>query len=128
MIISCKFCKGVKVMVYDMNFCVAVKDDSGKYNTMDFSMFNLDKANDFFENMQVEIEGNRQACIKVRCPYCGEEHSYSYSFEELLNREILVGGCESIGVPLFFVGKHAKVMRRVFKYNEVNNKFYAMMQ
>lgn len=114
-------------MLFDTKMCAAFKNISGKYDIKDFSIFEINKLNRNFTS--VEAKANKKTIvIKLRCPVCGEIHSYNYTVNDFVRREIIVGGCENFGIPLFYIGNDEKVRQHANKYNEICRQVYAMFQ
>lgn len=42
-------------------------------------------------------------------------------------REIIVGGCEILGIPLFYIGNKSTIEERVYKQNQIFDKIYMMV-
>lgn len=114
-------------MLINSELCIAVKNYYGQYRLRNFSIFKIDDLNSCFTPFKATIDKNREIIIKVKCPICDCYHFYRYSINDVLNRNILVGGCESLGVPLFYIGKNKNVLNRVKRYNEVNKNLFAMI-
>lgn len=106
---------------------IAFKDAWCQYHIKQFSLFKIDKLNTTLEGIEIKMNKNRELTLKVKCPICGGYHRYCYSINELVKREIIIGGCEVIGCPLFYIGDKSKVEVHINKINEVNRQVYAMI-
>ncbi|GLC29384.1 hypothetical protein [Clostridium omnivorum] len=114
-------------MIFNTDICIALKNLYGQYDVEDFSIFEMEKLARSFPSLEVKLVRNKEVSIKLKCPLCGEEHYYCYNLGDLVKRDMLIGGCEVLGMPLFFIGKKNVVMSRVKKYKEVNKKMYALI-
>ena len=111
-------------MLLNTRISIAVKDNAGKYEISEVSLFQL---NGFSINSLCFEVTKNNITLRCNCPFCDEIHSYNYEVKKMLNRNLIVGGCESIGIPVFYIGKSIKVSQMVSRYNEVNEKIYAMI-
>lgn len=114
-------------MLLNSNRYIAFKNYFGQYEIKKFSLFQLEKVCEEFANFKICFMKNKEILINVKCPICNEIHNYSYSIDELFKRELLVGGCEIMGTPLFYIGNKKNVEEHALKYNEINKKIYAMI-
>lgn len=113
-------------MIIDTVVSIAFKNCVDKYDIKRFSIFNINDISMHFETIQVKRNNDNEFEFKVKCPICGEEHYYNYKIDNLIKETMVIGGCEKIGVPIFFIGKREKVEEKINKYEEVNKKIYAM--
>ncbi|HCW04010.1 MAG TPA: hypothetical protein DGK91_05415 [Clostridium sp.] len=114
-------------MLYNFDFRIAVKDKKNCYKTYDVSIFKLKSISDYLPNINTITTRSRKIYVKYKCPICGEEHENNYSIKDLLRKQLIVGGCELTGSPVYFIGKPIKVSKYISKYNEINSKVYAML-
>ena len=114
-------------MLYNINICIAFKNLIGEYDLEQFSLFELEKTNRRFTSLQVKINRNKELLFKVKCPLCGEYHYYNYNVSEFFKRDMTIGGCETLGVPLFYIGHRNKVENKINKHKETSKKLYAMI-
>lgn len=114
-------------MLLDTDISIALKNHYGQYEIREISLFELDKIKNKFPNFEAKFNRNKEVNFRLKCPLCGEYHYYSYSINELLKRDMLIGGCEVFGMPIFFIGNGRKVHQRINKYNQINKSIYAMI-
>lgn len=118
---------GVNFMLFKTDISIALKNFQGRYDFKKFSLFETTKINESFTSLQVSVINNKMVVIKVKCALCGNNHYYRYNISEFVKKNLIVGGCEVLGFPLFYIGNYDKVRRKVVKHNETNKKMYAMM-
>lgn len=118
--------EGVTFVLLDMDISIALKNFSGSYDVKNFSLFETSKIGERFPSLKLKTV-NKGISIEIKCPVCEGFHYYRYSFNELIKRELIVGGCEVLGIPLFYIGNYDKVKQRVDRCNNVNRSLYAMM-
>ncbi|WP_163192869.1 hypothetical protein [Clostridium thermarum] len=114
-------------MLYNTELKIAVKDTESRYNMIDTSIFEIESTSKHLPNFQSKITKAKDVYVKVKCPICGEYHEAKYKISDLLKKQLVVGGCELTGSPIFFVGKPMRINKYISKYNEVNSKLYAML-
>ncbi|MDP4177269.1 MAG: hypothetical protein Q8900_02880 [Bacillota bacterium] len=113
-------------MVFNSNVCIALKNDFGGYDIKNISLFDIKKIETIFTNFKIVINKNKEVVITLKCPICYNYHTYRYNINELFNREMNIGGCDVLGMPVFFIGDYNKIIEKVNKFIEVNSKMYAM--
>ena len=113
------------VLRYDMGF--ALKNEYGEYETRSISLFEMEKINKMNSVLQVDISKNKEYRFKIKCSLCGEYHQYKYNLNDLTKRDMVIGGCESLGVPLFYLGNNMKVLTTISKLNSIREKNFAMI-
>lgn len=118
---------GVGVMLIDTTISVAFKNSLWQYEMAETSMFNLTDVDKWFTNVEINLKSFKEIQLKVKCPLCNDYHYYSYSVSQLKRSSMVIGGCERIGSPVFFIGNKEKVEEKINKYKEVNKKIYAML-
>lgn len=114
-------------MLLNTEVSLALKNYLGQYDIKDITLFEMNKVKDNFPSTDIKLYKGREISIKLRCPLCGEIHNYNYTIGELFKRDMVVGGCELMGMPLFFMGNKDNVYQRIGKMNEINKKLCAMM-
>jgi hypothetical protein len=117
----------VTKLLLNTEVCFALKNNFGEYETKDVSVFEIDKINKSFSSLEIKLVRNREVSFKLKCPLCGDYHNYNYSLNDFIRREMVIGGCESLGMPLFFVGSSRKVKQRINKFNDINREKIAMI-
>jgi hypothetical protein len=114
-------------MLYSTEIKVAVKDVHSKYNCIDTSIFQMENTSKNLPDFQCKVAKAKEISITIKCPICGEKHEATYALNEFLKRQMIIGGCEATGMPVYFVGKPLRVSKFVNKYNEVSSRMYAML-
>ncbi|KZL90069.1 hypothetical protein [Clostridium magnum] len=114
-------------MLLNTDISIALKNFYGYYSVNRFSLFETNRINKDFTSLEVKVQNNREVIIKVKCPVCGKDHYYRYSVNEFVRRKLIVGGCEVLGEPLFYIGKYDKVNQKINQLKNVNRKLYAMI-
>lgn len=114
-------------MLYNTELKIAFKDTDSRYNMVDTSIFELASTSEHLPNFQSKITKSKEIQVKIKCPICGDYHEARYGIRELLKKQLIIGGCEVTGSPVYYLGKPIKISKYISKYNEVNNKIYAML-
>lgn len=105
-------------MILNSEISIALKNYNGKFELINFSIFEIEKMNSRLELLKVSLVKHNVLLFKIMCPVCGNKHYYRYSICEFLKREILIGGCEVYGTPLFYIGNNEKIIKKVNIYNK----------
>jgi hypothetical protein len=114
-------------MLLDTDVSIALKNFYGHYDINRFSLFETNRINECFASLEVKVKNNREVIFKIKCPVCGKDHCYRYGVNEFVRRKLIVGGCEALGEPLFYIGKYDKVNGKINQLKNVNSKVYAMI-
>lgn len=114
-------------LLFNMDIAIAFKNIQGQYEIEKFSLFEIEKVNKKFPSHEMKINKNKEMIIKVNCPLCGEKHYYKYKLNELLKREMTIGGCEILALPVFYIGGTERIEQRVNKYREINRQLFEMI-
>ena len=114
-------------MLVKTDLSIAFKDALGQYNLNDINIFKMDDLNGKLTGVNIKYYNSREVLIRIKCPICNNYHYYCYDINDLLNREMIIGGCEEYGVPVFYVGKDVSVKHAVNNYRKVTNFIYAMI-
>lgn len=110
-------------MLIDFNKCMAFKDYNGQYDLKYINLFGIKNLEDKFKNIKVELIKNKEIRFKVYCPICGRYHFYDYDIRELVKRKMILGGCEELNIPIFYIGDSELVKNKVTKLMKINNRF-----
>jgi hypothetical protein len=113
-------------MLYNTDICLAVKNEQGRYIIRKFTVFELDNIFSSIPSFKLKTRKQKEIVFSVKCSLCGENHEYNFRTNEFLKRDMLAGGCETTGMPLFFIGKYERVNAHTQKHNEICSKFYAI--
>lgn len=114
-------------MIFNAYISIAVKNFYDQYDVGSFSLFELNRVNESFTSLRVKLQNNKEILLRVSCPVCGNSHYYRYSINEFMKKKLTVGGCEVLGIPLFYIGNEDEVRKKVSKHNGINKKVYAMI-
>ena len=114
-------------MIFDTNIAVALKNCNGEYKIEQLTIFEMESMNTRFASLSVGMSKGNEVVIKVKCPLCGDYHLYHYSINELLKRNMVIGGCEQLALPIFFIGKNLKVIEKVNEHKRTIEKIRAMI-
>jgi hypothetical protein len=106
---------------------IAIKNAYDQYEIKEISIFEIEKLKKVLPCIQIKTKGHKDFNFTIRCPLCSEEHSFKYNINEFLKREVVIGGCETLGIPLFYIGNKSKVHERIDKVNEQKSDIIAMI-
>ncbi len=125
---NCKIMRGeMGPMIIQTELGIAIKNTFGKYELIDFSLFNTSKINEYELGLTINKSNKGSIVITAKCHICNNIHKYNYNIDEFLKREIIVGGCEILGIPLFYIGNKSTIEERVYKQNQIFDKIYMMV-
>lgn len=114
-------------MVLDTTIAMALKNSNGEYRVCQMTIFEIESMKTRFPSLSVKVHKGNEILISVKCSLCGENHFYNYNINELLKRDMVIGGCEQLALPIFLIGKNHKVIEKVNEHRETIKKFYAMI-
>jgi hypothetical protein len=114
-------------LIFDTDIAMALKDYNGQYKVCELTIFEIESINTRFPSLNIKVNKGNEIVIKVKCLLCGEEHSYHYNIKEILKRNMVIGGCEQLALPIFFIGKNQKVIEKVNEHRKTTEKIYAMI-
>lgn len=114
-------------MIFDTNIAMALKNSNGQYKVEELTIFEIESMKTRFPSLNVEVNKGNEMVIKVKCPLCSEYHFYHYNINELLKRNMVIGGCEQLALPIFFIGKNEKVIEKVNEHRQTIERIYAMI-
>ena len=114
-------------MIFDTNIAMALKNSKGEYKVEQLTIFEIESMNIRFPSLNIEFYKGNEIVIKVKCSLCGESHFYHYNISELLKKNMVIGGCEQLALPIFLIGKNQKVIEKVNEHRKVIDRIYAMI-
>lgn len=114
-------------MLYNTHISMALKGCNGEYKIEDSNIFDIESLNGKFTSVSIKLDKNKGIIFMIKCPICGHRHIYSYNLSDIIKHDLVFGGCESLGLPIFFIGKNDNVKQMVRKYYEVNKNISAMI-
>jgi hypothetical protein len=117
---------GDLILVYNTDISIAFREKTGNYNKINASIFRLKDIMKKAPVTEMKVQLGKQISFKAKCSVCGEVHTYVYSAHDVMKREMTIGGCETTGKPIMFIGRENKINNIVDRYNEINKKIYAM--
>jgi len=112
-------------MVLETDRTIALKNNEGTYNIDTISLFKGEAADVSISIARQKSKPGRNLTLKVRCPLCGGIHSYKYGLRDFFVRQIVVGGCEFTGMPLFYIGDAEKVQEKISRIKKIEKKICA---
>ena len=114
-------------MIFDTSIAMALKNSNGQYKICELTIFEIESINNKFPSIKIKVNKNNELIMKVKCSLCGEYHFYHYNINELMKRNMVIGGCEQLALPIFFIGKNQKVIEKVNEHRKAIEKIYAMI-
>jgi hypothetical protein len=118
---------GGETMLCNTNLSLALKNQLGKYEMLNFTIFQIKILEKQFENLNVNLINNSEISIKLKCPFCSKYHYYKFKINDFRNTKMFIGGCENLGLTIFFIGDFKKVSETIKRHNEIDNMVYAMI-
>lgn len=113
-------------MILDTSISIALKNKFGQYDIKSTSLFKIKEANNLFELMTIDLKNKNTVIIKMKCPLCSKWHSFNCCVNDIINQELIVCGCKTLGTPVLFIGEDKKVKSRAKKYNKIIKETYAI--
>jgi len=114
-------------MLYNALVNIAVRNTIGEYTIKDFNIFEIEKNNSVFSTVDVKNYKNKELVFKVLCPYCSEYHYYKYGINEIIKRDMVIGGCHIMGYPIIFIGNYSYISEKIMQFRKVNKRIYAQI-
>ncbi|EJO5346207.1 hypothetical protein NRP93_000242 [Clostridium botulinum] len=114
-------------MIIETELGIAIKNTLGKYELVDFSLFYPSRINEYKLGITINKSNSKNIVITAKCHICNNIHKYTYNIDEFLKREIIVGGCEILGMPLFYIGNKFIIKQRAYKQNQIFDEIYMMV-
>lgn len=114
-------------MIFNTNIAIALKNFSGEYEIKELTIFEMENLNKSFPSIEVNINKSTEIVMKVKCPLCLGYHFYNYTVNDIIKRHMVIGGCEELGIPIFFIGKSNNVEQKVSEYKQSIKELYAMI-
>jgi hypothetical protein len=113
-------------MTINTEFSIALKNSFGQYLSKSFSVFEIEKVICDFPSLEIKWADRRELIFKVKCPICCKDHYYKYDRNDFIKREVVVGGCEVTGMPIFYIGKNRNVTERINRFNDIHKRVYGI--
>ena len=88
----------------------------GQYETKNLTIFEINNMNKQYSNLEIIGNKNKEVTFKIKCPICNKYHYYKYNIVSIMKSEMVIGGCELLGIPIFFIGNNEKVNERINKF------------
>lgn len=114
-------------MIFETNMGIAIKTLEGNYILKKFSLFNLNKIKENSTFLDMSFLNNKILSLKIKCVFCENIHHYKYSIDEFIRKDMIIGGCDALGLPILYIGNCKVVEKEIIKYNKVNTRIYAMI-
>ncbi|MGH4051884.1 MAG: hypothetical protein ACREVX_11150 [Clostridium sp.] len=114
-------------MIFDTNIAMALKNSNGEYKIEQLTIFEIEKMKTKFSSLIINVNKGNDILVEVKCPLCNEDHLYHYNINELLKRNMVIGGCEQLGLPIFLIGKNQKIIEKVNEYKQITEKICALI-
>lgn len=109
-------------MIINSLISAAVKNGNGEYRIVTLSIFQIEKLQEEFEELDIIRNSHDEVIIGIKCMLCGDYHIYRYEIKNFIFKTINICGCEKLGVPIIIIGKTDEIKNRVKKYDEANKK------
>ncbi|MHC1720228.1 MAG: hypothetical protein AB9844_06025 [Clostridiaceae bacterium] len=112
-------------MILETDRAIALKNNKGTYDISTISFFRGEEADVSISITRQKFKSGSNLTLKIRCPLCGVIHSYKYGLRDFFVRQLLVGGCEFTGMPLFYIGYAEKVQEKISRIKKIEKKICA---
>lgn len=112
-------------MELNSNVTIALKKLDNNYTIYNLNLFNLQYIDE--GNISINKIKNNALEFKVCCHLCEKEHIYIYSIKEIVKKDLIVLGCEKLGIPLVVLGKKEEVGKMIYPHNYVNYKINVIL-
>lgn len=106
-------------MIFNTEIAIAFKDEQGRYIKFNGTVFGLSGLIKRYHAAKIIFYRKKQIAFSVKCPICEEVHNYVYEIRDIVDKELIVGGCEKIGIPIFYIGKENGISDIIKKQHEV---------
>lgn len=113
-------------MDISMEMVLASKGRDLSYNIQELNLFSLREKNQISKEVYINKKKNGDMVFSVFCNICEEYHLYNMPLKNLIKKNILVLGCNALGIPLIILGKKEDVENLVLHHNSVNYKLRAI--
>lgn len=111
-------------MILNTLFSVAFKNEIGKYEIKDTTIFEIKDINFLFDFFNIQlVDGSLM--VNFKCPICEKWHGFTYQAVDLFKQELIISGCKTLGVPVVFIGTRGKIENITKRYNQINGSMYA---
>ncbi|WP_373897931.1 hypothetical protein ACER0A_010085 [Haloimpatiens sp. FM7315] len=110
-------------MILNTKITFAIKSSESKYLIVETDMFKIKNLHDKIHFLNVKIK-NKDIMFQIECPLCEKNHKYIYPINNFINKDLLIGGCETLNAPLFLLGKEKSVRKMVKLYENINSEIY----
>ncbi|MFL0250508.1 hypothetical protein ACJDT4_08750 [Clostridium neuense] len=113
-------------MIVDTSVSMALKNEFGKYDIKGMNLFKIEETNSLFKSVKLKLKNKNTVMVQLKCPLCGKLHAFNYCVSNIVNQEIIVCGCKTLGIPVLFIGEDKKIRQRVMQYNKAIKEIYAI--
>lgn len=112
----------------DSDVIVALKTSFSKYDIKKTTIFNIKDIDKNFTSFNFVSIKSKEIIFKIKCPLCKKNHIYKYNLSELINKKAIIGGCETLNTPLFFLGKEEPILKIINQYEYINGKLSKIIE
>ncbi len=114
-------------MLINTDIYFALKDVDGHYIKMHNTVFKLNNLYQEYSLIEIKMQGKRRIVFKIKCPICDEYHYYIYKINDIINKDVIIMGCEKIGCPVMYMGKKEQVLSIIKKQEQIFKDIYFMV-